>query len=1234
MKHFVENIINQAGVPVPNASVTVLNAGTQVSAPLFSDDGITSRTNPVVTDSLGRFDFYIADGRYDLAVTGATILPFTISNVEIVDVTEATASDTSWNTERLQFVNQTLAQAPPPAGSLAAYSKASNKHLFIQDENGVETDLTTAGANILPLNNVFTGTNEFDKNVSFKGPSPYVDITAFGARAGNVNLAPFTSGITANCTSGSNQVTISSASTFVNGDGVVLYGCGAPHSLATPSISSVAPAIALIGTGTGLVSTTVPAGTTTYNYSVVWRNRAGGLTAASPVLSTTTGVQALGKGTVNITSLSAVNDVVTVTTSAAHGFAPGCNFGSCGKVFINSNNGLTDSSFYGWYPVTGASDSTHFTYTRGQLDTRNGASTSATGGSASWWYANRITLSSEANGWEAYVYSDRANPGTFALIGVSKPQGINTDLTWDDFGSPMMDGFTAPAFVPTTLPSVASSNPLVTTIVSGAGTTTLTLATAAGSTLTGTGIRLDAAPGILAAATSASASTGTLFIPPASTGFFVVNSFLDLTALNISISQAGALYLNDTIATRANWYGDRSPQFGSQNQAGAWQGNPIVFVNTANPGVYNSQRFATVLQGISLSSVNAGGNNALLALYEGGFNMAFIGNSFATATGNNDYMGIGLYLRGNLGQSATNVIMDRNLFSSGNPGAGADGSITPLFYCNLCGQGQVRSQYNLHRTNQLHVISGSWNIEHSYINGGFGPLWVVNAVNGNGLSLTMSMITLDTFAHPCVANFGNTFSIQFPFGVCSTASTGPAGFSPSITGFPTSIFGGAALSGINPPLLPNKSTAGLITQNGAIDGIFNITSGAFWQTFAVEGAIAAGTNYPIFVNAARPAAPSAVVSAGGTLPVGTYQFFLVPVWQNGGEGTSSFLSNAVTTTSGNQTVTITFSPVQGNPKAYNLYYCNSNGLNCTGGAVVSNSWGPNLPASASPVVWTVQGFASIVASGQVATAGGPTMLMPGTQGIATPALVLAGNSLTAPASGTLAISSGSPASGNLPRYSTPSGVLVDSGVAANSLATVPLAVGNIAPGSSGQCINTSGTTAVWGSCAGTAGVQTVSAISSGGVANTATTNVQTVTSFSPGFAPGALNATGKTIRATVTGAYSLLNTSQFLTFGLSLQGGATGAIFIPAGPAAGGYTVVWTCMVRTAGVNGLMLCGGVATLGTSGGSTNFSGGVTTNEVGSVNLTTAMSLASTVQFGPTASNSNLLNESWMLVEQLN
>src|SRR5579859_1412797 len=100
MKNYADSLVintNNILSPAVGASVTV-NIHNGGPAVIYSDDGITPTSNPVITDANGRYNFFVADGRYDLIFSGNNFTTFTNSNIEIADVTEATVSaDSPWN---------------------------------------------------------------------------------------------------------------------------------------------------------------------------------------------------------------------------------------------------------------------------------------------------------------------------------------------------------------------------------------------------------------------------------------------------------------------------------------------------------------------------------------------------------------------------------------------------------------------------------------------------------------------------------------------------------------------------------------------------------------------------------------------------------------------------------------------------------------------------------------------------------------------------------------------------------------------------------------------------------------------------------------------------------------------------------------------------------------------------------------------------------------------------------
>jgi hypothetical protein len=826
--------------------------------------------------------------------------------------------------------------------------------------------------------NLSTGPVSVNCDWESKGPNPYVDIRSFGARSVNPLTTPAAVGLTANCTSTQNQVTISAPSTFVNSDGVIVYGCGAPQSMTTPGTPTVTPSLSLAGTGT-LINTPGPTGATTFNYKAIARDRNGGTTAASATGSTTTGAAALGAVTVNITSMSRSGQPVTVTTATAHGFLVGCTVSTCGEVFIGGGNALSDFSFRGWFSVASAADTTHFTFI-GPPSTALGASTSATGGTATFFSSNLVCVPSAVTGAVDYAfYSDRAVSGTFALIAQSNPNSASgtQDLCIEDFGSPMMDNQLFPAIFPASFagasPPAATSDSLSTTISSGAGSTTLTLANPAGTTASGQTIRLDAAPAIAAAAASISSLYGTLYIPTAATlnTSFVVNSWLQLDGGLYAIGQSGSLYLNDTVEVinssqrGATWLGV-FPQHGNSVSSSAFSSGPTVTINSAHPGLFFSGG-QNGLHGGHFSVQGAPVNGTLAFLVEGGFNQTFDWIDCASGSGANDYMSSCYQFRPNPGQGNSNVTLDYVGLSPGGVGDGVSHTPT-VFFRNPDGNVAIPHSYSVHRgmlyagTSSIQLGVGGI----TYINGGGTPLLTTYSSTG---VVNFGHTQMDTIAMPCVAaltNGAGLVAIQFVYGNCVPSSG---------VNLVSGNYGSLTASSGTGSLTTFANTSSVITTN--------IGGGTIVLQNYQNGYGITGPSFSSFVNNTPMAAPTCSVSAGGSLAVNSYQFFIVPIWQNGFEGQPSPFSGICTTSSGNQTITVNWATAAGNPKNYDLYYCIvSNGCSLQAGQAASNGFANPQPPTATSLVWTTNTFNTSVNSGL--SRGGPTMMMDGTKGIAVP----------------------------------------------------------------------------------------------------------------------------------------------------------------------------------------------------------------------------------------------------------
>jgi hypothetical protein len=80
MQRYYDTVTDQRGNALAGARVAVQSGGTNVA--IYSDDGVTLKTNPMTTDASGGFSFYAANGTYDLVVTNngvSTSLPARIS---------------------------------------------------------------------------------------------------------------------------------------------------------------------------------------------------------------------------------------------------------------------------------------------------------------------------------------------------------------------------------------------------------------------------------------------------------------------------------------------------------------------------------------------------------------------------------------------------------------------------------------------------------------------------------------------------------------------------------------------------------------------------------------------------------------------------------------------------------------------------------------------------------------------------------------------------------------------------------------------------------------------------------------------------------------------------------------------------------------------------------------------------------------------------------------------------
>ena len=502
-----------------------------------------------------------------------------------------------------------------------------------------------------------------------KGPDPFADIAAFTrAYPGPYPTTPAT------CVSGKSQVTVTSGPWQV-GDGVTLYGCGAPNKVGRPAGLTVTPSLPWGLTGTESV-VTGPKGSSSYTYTIFARDIYGGLTAAATPVTLTTGQASLGLRTCTIKTLTRSDDTVTLTTTAPCPLVVGTLIDIAPKG---------SPQFIGWYNVGLVNSPSSFKLYGTPIDTRaqgwlSGDTTSSSGGGTVGFYQGNFLKWTASTGtpWEYYVCAKRPGDSALKLIGVTKPSGSLSgivDLAFEDYGSPYEDNQTFPAYVTNAACTGSATNdPLTTTItnISGGGTI-LTLANAPSNSISTTMV-FDNAPGILAAAKSVSQNPSgfgaAIYIPPSLYGFYI-NSPITLP-VGLTIWQAGSLKLNETITSSGdlNWFGDWGSPGASQFSVGS---EASVYVYTASPGLY-LEGSGNNFRKINFYCVEANGCTNLVS--DGGTPGSFDFTDFLTG-GNQDYTGMAVVLR-SLG-SENDFHFNRASFQSG-PAQVTDGSWHPLFW--------------------------------------------------------------------------------------------------------------------------------------------------------------------------------------------------------------------------------------------------------------------------------------------------------------------------------------------------------------------------------------------------------------------------------------------------------------------------------------------------------------------------------------------------------------------------
>lgn len=714
------------------------------------------------------------------------------------------------------------------------------------------------------------------------GPDPWSDVCLHGALCGAT-----ASSTTAN-TAGTTAVTLASAASFKNGQGITIQHAGAAPSITSLGTITLTPS----QNAGGLNTVAANAGSTSSSYKVVAVDKACGYLAATSAVSTTTG-NILGLQSTNITSMSRSGTTVTVAATA-HNLVVGAMIYI---KYIVAGGTNADLTFDGFYKVATVPDANHFTFLGG-YDTTTGGTTSDTGGIVISFNGNTLSWTAVAGAFKYAIYG--RTTGGYNLIGQT------LDHFWVDYGSPMNDNQTFPSCLPTTAPSSGANDNLTTTIVSGATTTSLVLANAATATVSGATAVSDDSPAFVA---SCIINAPTCYVPQAG---IKLRSYTILPG-QIKILMNGPIATDDTLelgpaTVVEGWRGPSNLSF-------AWRGSGAQITGSAYPQL----SIAGSAINISNMSITCPAQNGCLQMADYAANS--IGNAAVTNfsmdystmnTGGgttSDYLGMNAIFQ----NDGFGFYFDKSTFSTGSPGTNAEASIgnspiPSIVFKNALGvAGAPTGNFFFDRS--WMVARGS--VDQDYVSNSGG----INFVSAHHIQTQNSFLPQFMVTGAGAAAITNQFDFE---------DIVPADFPTANFANLSGNVGGATFIRTMTPMQgsnPNTTGAQMVPMF-----VFNANIGQNSNLAALNSF----TNLPVNVMGGGnigfamppPSAPTVAISGASGPPANTYKYSLAAV-DTGNRTSSVGTESAPITVNGSQGVLVTFGTPSPGQVASTV--CRSNG---------------------------------------------------------------------------------------------------------------------------------------------------------------------------------------------------------------------------------------------------------------------------------------------------------------------
>lgn len=622
---------------------------------------------------------------------------------------------------------------------------------------------------------------------------------------------------------------------------------------------------------------------------------------------------------------------VSVLTAVTAGTS-GMQAGTSTAPVIGIISGATPSSeFLGWYPITGVNAGTN-TITLASNRTVSITETATLGSQAFLTVFEYVQLNlpptSGTGALAYYIYADYTNSGNYTLIGKSMPN----QQVFFDYGAFIRSGFSAPLYVPTSLTSSSGVTPTFAgrlnqnysgTIVTGGGSTSLTVSPNVPNGVTNAVCGVDdAACFRLAAAAAVAAGGGYVFLSPSSsvsTDFYHFNT--PLTVPNqVGVQQGAGVNLYEPLGlSQSTWIsapgsqGSVTPQFSGRNYAQV-TGIASPMFNVGN-SVY--------IEGITFRDASAGSNGQY-----GVFSSAYYFKMKECSIQFKNPASVPLVYCGNGGVTCS--ITDCDFSSSGIVGNTVNNGQPPYHPHNLPAM-WIRGQDNGNNGEPLTLFSMNGN--NSFAGKGILLDSTVYAGTSSNFNYTFDCYENQAPVQPFLMTLGSaSFSGVTVKNVVMDSSTINAvanwNANASIWTLDSITMSNANFPVITGNIVKNLTALNIFTSAtlGQNTNFWSLTTPILSPVFSAqpgnyglvrEDRATQLQNVASIYGAITPPVISSVTSTstGGTIPAGTYNIYITVHGWNDGEGCWS-LASTITTTGSTSTITATWTGGGGSQGCY------------------------------------------------------------------------------------------------------------------------------------------------------------------------------------------------------------------------------------------------------------------------------------------------------------------------------